>query len=252
MATIKGGSGDDGLFGTKAADKIFGFAGADFIAGASGDDLLVAGSEEDYVQGENGNDRILGESGDDTLIGGNGADQIDGGTEHDQLFGGASRDWLAGGTGYDELYGQDANDRLMGGDSDDSLQGGAGDDILLGGPGFDTFFYDAFFVARPDDDLIGDFEKDVDIIIINNDLVRFEDLFYALDSNDSGRLDAKDRFIDIAPVAFEGSSRTSTVIDVGGLIAEELGQSASYKPGDDTLTVFGVTGLDVNQIAGDF
>ena len=54
-----GSSGDDALFGNRAADILNGGDGNDILLGGKGDDLLTGGWENDSLTGGDGNDRFL-------------------------------------------------------------------------------------------------------------------------------------------------------------------------------------------------
>ncbi|MEL7036330.1 MAG: ExeM/NucH family extracellular endonuclease [Cyanobacteria bacterium J06592_8] len=89
---IRGGGGDDVL----AADRVDRFqdfdgqvselrggAGNDLIFGGSKDDLIIGGADNDTLLGKNGNDDIRGQSGDDILNGDVGNDVLTGGAGND-------------------------------------------------------------------------------------------------------------------------------------------------------------------------
>ncbi|MDY7020554.1 MAG: ExeM/NucH family extracellular endonuclease, partial [Cyanobacteriota bacterium] len=89
---IRGGGGDDVL----AADRVDRFddfdgevsqlrggAGNDLIFGGRKDDLILGGADNDTLLGKNGNDNIRGQSGDDILNGGVGNDVLIGGAGND-------------------------------------------------------------------------------------------------------------------------------------------------------------------------
>ena len=69
--TLRGGPGDDRLYGGGAYDKLVGGPGDDILVGRAGNDALYGGP---------GNDRLYGGSGDDLLRGGPGEDEIVGGS----------------------------------------------------------------------------------------------------------------------------------------------------------------------------
>ncbi|KAB0266669.1 calcium-binding protein [Microvirga brassicacearum] len=112
MATIRGTSSRDRLFGTGADDIIDGLGERDLLFGYAGNDILN---------------------------GGNASDQLFGGTGDDILDGGTAIDFLDGGSGNDRLFGGDGNDLLSGAAGKDTLDGGAGSDFMYGGQGDDTF-----------------------------------------------------------------------------------------------------------------
>lgn len=136
------------------------------------------GAGQDVIFGRQGADLLLGGGGDDALAGGPGVDRLDGGPGDDTLHGGSDRDWVSyqwrsrpvtvdlarqaggsagehdlllelegviGGAGADELRGSGESDTLVGGEgrARDRVRGRAGDDGLIGhrvagGPGDDV------------------------------------------------------------------------------------------------------------------
>ena len=91
---LKGGAGDDLLYGFDKDDRIDGGAGADLLDGGAGADRLYGGAGVDALKGGAGADRLYGGAGDDTLKGGIGADLLDGGAGADTLTGGEGKDWF--------------------------------------------------------------------------------------------------------------------------------------------------------------
>jgi Ca2+-binding RTX toxin-like protein len=59
-STLRGGDGNDQLYGSDADDRLFGEAGDDFLVGNGGDDGLVGGAGSDTVTGGAGDDRFVG------------------------------------------------------------------------------------------------------------------------------------------------------------------------------------------------
>jgi Ca2+-binding RTX toxin-like protein len=70
--TIRGGAGNDRLFGGGAADKILGGPDDDYVVGRRGDDWLLGGPGRDRLSGGQGNDHLQGGPGKDKLNGGPG------------------------------------------------------------------------------------------------------------------------------------------------------------------------------------
>lgn len=161
---IRGGDGDDQIFGENGRDQLFGLAGDDVIRGSLGDDAIYGGTghdilsgdeDDDYIEGNAGDDSVYGNQGDDLLYGGTGADTIGGWTGHDVISGEAGDDFLLGqdgddtidgGIGDDDIYGHagidvaygfDGADWIDGGEDNDQLYGGLGDDVLKGREGND-------------------------------------------------------------------------------------------------------------------
>lgn len=104
------------------------------LRGGKGDDLLYGGDGKDVLKGGKDNDLLYGERGQDELRGGQGDDRLIGEDGNDVLYGGAGDDVLYGGNDADILYGGQGNDVLNGGnDAADILYGGQGDDVLSSG-----------------------------------------------------------------------------------------------------------------------
>ncbi len=183
---LDGGDGDDHLDGGAGNDTVFGDSGMDFVKGADGDDLVRGGAGDDRGYGGNGADTLAGGTGDDTMIGnadddliyGNeGNDTLKGGDQADILFGGADADMLFGGTGSDALNGDAGNDKLIGGAGEDTITGGAGADHLWGGMFIQDNSADIFvYSSGGGDDMVHDFETDLDRIDLSSYGMTFEEL----------------------------------------------------------------------------
>ena len=188
--TLSGGDGNDTLVGNDGNDSLIGARNDDVLMGGDGDDFADGGFENDTIVGGRGDDTLLGNRGNDLVTGGDGADSILGGDANDTLSGGAGRDTidgeggndlvvggldddsLSGGDGADTLVGNEGNDTLLGGSGLDRLSGGLGDDELTGGTLADVFV----FIVKGGDDVITDFENNVDLI----DLTAFNTTFGAM------------------------------------------------------------------------
>src|SRR5690606_20828024 len=190
------------------------------------------------LYGGNGNDTILTGSGVDVAYGGEGDDVINGGgfwgdTGRKTMYGGGGGDTLYGSTGDDLLFGEDGDDHIFGLGGNDLLDGGAGDDglwghtgneVFRGGAGNDTFSY--LIGSNFGNDVIVDFQRGSDDIFLFGNFANGN-----LDTNRDGLLDAADDTVDI--------SSGSMVIDLG------LGSGSIA--GIDSLTVIGITSLDVQD-----
>lgn len=66
--TLKGGSGNDLLFGWAGPSKLDGGAGHDLLFGGDGDDVLDGGDGDDYLFGGLGSDTLTGGAGADTFV----------------------------------------------------------------------------------------------------------------------------------------------------------------------------------------
>lgn len=80
---LRGGPGDDELYGGAGADVITGNGGDDFIVGEEGFDRLFGGKGDDSISGLGGPDRLHGGPGTDLLVGGGGRDRLNGGPGRD-------------------------------------------------------------------------------------------------------------------------------------------------------------------------
>ena len=127
-ATHEGSAQGDDLRGGPGNDVMFGWGGKDTLTGGLGVDTLCGGR---------GPDTLLGGGGRDFLFGGPGTDTLRGAGSSDWLYGGAGTDFLQGGPGpIDRLFGGNGNDTLQGNGGNDRISGGAGN----GGPGIDQCF----------------------------------------------------------------------------------------------------------------
>ncbi|RPF25941.1 peroxidase family protein [Georgenia muralis] len=146
---VRGGIGDDSIWGLAGNDRIEGDDGVDAIMGGDGDDILTDLNGDDRIQGEAGNDVISGGPGlGDILFGGSGKDFIIGGQDKATSFAGLGDDFLLGSTGPDNLIGHENDDWIEGGLGHDLLVGDnsntmmndpnlshGGHDVIIGGPG---------------------------------------------------------------------------------------------------------------------
>jgi len=158
---IRGGQGDDALWGYGGNDRIEGGSGNDEIIGGPGDDILTDSFGDDNIKGGLGNDAInggpgvnllLASHGNDFVVGGNdtpndifagtGNDVVLGGAGRTNIFAGEGDDWVEGGTHADLAQGDNANqfqndtiggnDVVIGGAGNDDIEGEGGDDVLVG------------------------------------------------------------------------------------------------------------------------
>jgi len=114
--------------------------GNDEIWGYRTSDTLRGGLGNDTIYGLDGNDVLDGEAGDDRIFGGKGNDSISGGDGNDTLYGEEGDDTLNGGSGSNVLSGGAGNDTLISTGDNDHLVGGDGSDVYVvgGGPGTTT------------------------------------------------------------------------------------------------------------------
>ncbi|WP_404290946.1 peroxidase family protein [Glutamicibacter arilaitensis] len=154
-SSIRGGLGDDSIWGRGGNDRIEGDDGNDAIMGGDGDDIITdLFGDADRLQGEAGNDVLNpGPGVGDLTFGGSGTDFMLGGQDRVTAHGGLGDDFLLGSTGSDILYGDEGNDWVQGnGGNGDLIQGDMGNtmfndpnlyhgghDILIGGGGNNDF-----------------------------------------------------------------------------------------------------------------
>ena len=130
---IRGGAGNDYLYGDDPYAYSILSTGNDDVAGGGGDDYILGGAGNDILSGDEGNDILHGDHPvpDTQAVGGD--DVLQGGAGDDQLYGDIGNDLLEGGMDTDVLYG---------GFGDDTLRGGSGFDTMVGGTGDDTYEVD--------------------------------------------------------------------------------------------------------------
>ncbi|WP_424934316.1 calcium-binding protein [Amaricoccus macauensis] len=189
---LSGGEGNDEIIGGDGNDKLYGDEGDDELEGEVGDDSMFGGAGDDTMEWDNGDgsDLMEGgegydtaevegalEAGDHFVIEANG-DRVAfervnlgnftldiGTTEKLEVDGAGGDDTIEAGKGLDKLIelklsGGKGNDWIEGGDGDDWIDGGKGYDVMTGGEGADTF------VFKKGEDVITDFEKGVDKIVM--------------------------------------------------------------------------------------
>ncbi len=141
---LDGGDGDDMLFGDRERDSIaLRDTSANILRGGAGNDHVYGALGADWLHGNLGNDVVDGDDGDDTMLGGSGNDTLYGGAGDDRLNGGEGNDYLEGGDGVDRYAGLEGNDEFHVRDFDDSGQNLVlRSELVDGGKGRDTLFID--------------------------------------------------------------------------------------------------------------
>ena len=178
---LKGGYGNDYLYGAGGVDRLMGEADNDRIYAESGDDYLDGGIGNDTLDGGVGNDTMVGGAGDDLLIvdavgdivtealnegvdsvhsyvtfslsgrnienlnllGGNAINGT-GNSAANVITGNTANNLLIGGAGADTIYGGDGDDTIDGGSDSDALYGRAGNDLYVLGTAYgDNIFENA-------------------------------------------------------------------------------------------------------------
>jgi Ca2+-binding RTX toxin-like protein/endonuclease/exonuclease/phosphatase family metal-dependent hydrolase len=167
---IKGGAGNDRLYGSRVGNDIIdGGEGNDIVQGNGGNDVLNGGLGVDELYEDRtreslgqvivvGNGSMHGVGVDRftnielvRLVGSESQDRMDAsrflGKAHisgiggdDELVGSAFGDVLEGGEGNDRLYGNDGDDQLSGNAGEDVIEGGLGSDTVSGGDGNDKLY----------------------------------------------------------------------------------------------------------------
>ena len=104
---LRGGSGNDFIYGNIRQDRLFGEGGNDLLRGSALIGPAYAFNERGIGFGP------LEVGGDNLLVGGVGEDELFGGGGNDTLWGGGGSDRLTGGDGLDNLYGGTGIDILL-------------------------------------------------------------------------------------------------------------------------------------------
>lgn len=181
---------------------------------------LFAGSNTSLVVGDVGSNFIVTDAAstrDITIVSGAGNDSILGGGGSDNLQAGGDS-IINGGAGNDTLIGGAGSSTLGGGGGADSITAGAGGSYIIGEAGNDT--------------LVGGSGKDVFIF---------------------GPGDGSDRIVNFNPaqdtLAFTTTNYTGGTLDLASLISNATisgGNTVLTLPDGSTLTVVGVTGVNIN------
>jgi Ca2+-binding RTX toxin-like protein len=149
---LRGGAGDDALFGGDGNDRLDGGAGADYLAGGTGNDTYILDDAGDTVDefADEGTDTVqtslsfvLGANVENLTLTGAGLLSGVGNELNNVLTANAAGSVLYGLAGNDTLKGGAARDVLYGGDGNDRLDGGAFGDTLVGGIGNDVYVVDS-------------------------------------------------------------------------------------------------------------
>lgn len=147
---LRGGDGDDTIWGYDGDDRIEGGDGNDSLVGGDGDDIITDLFGIDSIQGGDGHDVInAGPGNGELVLGGAGNDFVVGGADPTEIFGGHGNDFIMGTDAADILFGGEGDDWLEGGDQPDLLQGDngepfhispiGGNDVLIGQGGNDEY-----------------------------------------------------------------------------------------------------------------
>jgi Ca2+-binding RTX toxin-like protein len=75
-ATVRGGSGNDLLWGGDGMNLLFGDSGSDWLYGGRASDALIGGTGNDWLEGRQGNDILIGGQDQDSLAGDQGDDLV--------------------------------------------------------------------------------------------------------------------------------------------------------------------------------
>ncbi|MTI03922.1 hypothetical protein E1180_00075, partial [Roseibium denhamense] len=99
----------------------------------------------------------------------------------ERVLGSKYNDAITGNGDENYLRGYSGNDQIRGGAGNDIIRGDAGHDIMYGGSGGDIFY----FVGNDGNDLIMDFEVNIDKIYVRNTSVQLEDIVFTVEDGDS-------------------------------------------------------------------
>jgi Ca2+-binding RTX toxin-like protein len=150
--TLDGGPGDDSLEGGGDTDILYGQEGSDLLRGGYGSDVMFGGAGTDTASWSERTNPVNasiddvqndGEPGEGDYVD-TGVENLTGGSGNDTLTGDYHSNRLMGGPGNDTLAGKGGTDELDGGNGNDLLDGGpfaSPGDTLDGGPGTDTVTY---------------------------------------------------------------------------------------------------------------
>jgi hypothetical protein len=105
-------AGDDSITGDAFANTFCGLGGADRIKGGRGNDTLWGDLCDAPGRASGGDDRLHGNAGNDKLFGGGGNDRLNGGSGKDTLDGGKGDDRLTGGPGVNKYKGGPGKDAI--------------------------------------------------------------------------------------------------------------------------------------------
>jgi len=174
---LRGGGGNDKLYGKAGDDGLAGELGNDTLIGGTGDDQLDGGLGRDSLIGSTGNDELDGGLGEDTLIGGTGRDiyYIDSTTDTITEYFKEGSDWVISSLksytlgensnlenlelGADAISGtgNSLNNNIYGNSNNNSLYGAEGNDLL---DDFNTildfgdYYNDIYGELEPSDDYL--------------------------------------------------------------------------------------------------
>jgi len=84
------------IWGGDGNDTVRGGGGDDILFGENQNDVLIGGGGQDWLDGGRANDILVGDGGVDSLMGGQGRDTLDGGRDQDFLTGGKDKDTFRG------------------------------------------------------------------------------------------------------------------------------------------------------------
>ncbi|MEM7709840.1 MAG: type I secretion C-terminal target domain-containing protein [Pseudomonadota bacterium] len=89
---VRGGHGDDVLYGDDGENTIWGGDGIDLLVGLRGNDALRGDDGGDVIDGGDGLDYVIRGAGDDRIFGGDGDDRLTGGDGRDAFVFRAAED----------------------------------------------------------------------------------------------------------------------------------------------------------------
>lgn len=113
MVTTYGTLGNDSIDGTSGFDYLYGYPNGGMPDDETGDNSLRGGDGNDRLYGGGGNDTLEGGGHNDEMYGGAGNDVLIDTSGYDRFFGGAGDDlFIIGGTEYDTFEGGTGNDTI--------------------------------------------------------------------------------------------------------------------------------------------
>ena len=271
--TLRGGGGNDEIYGGSGDDALNGDGGDDTLHGGAGDDALDGGAGDDTLTGGPGADEFIGGTGEDTVSYANALDEkvtVDlwwtasrdaadpnnpSHSDGDYFPAGHSVENVIGSPRGDTIHGDDGPNKLWGGAGADTLNARYGDDTIDGGPGGDT-------IDGGDDEYGGD---DEDTVTYENSDAGVRVTVNATTGNEGGdaegdRLSNVDNLVgsdhddrlfgDSGDNKLSGGDGDDRIVANLGNDRVDGGADADTMDGDADLYVAAPVGLDTLSYAG--
>ncbi|MBW4605588.1 MAG: phytase [Calothrix sp. FI2-JRJ7] len=126
---IRGGAGDNTLFGASGDDNIYGSTGNDTIYAAEGNNLIRGGEGNNNLYAGAGNDYFDAGNGNNNFYAGEGNNRIFAGNGNNVVYAGAGNDFISLGNGNNTIYAGEGNNVITS-SGIDTIYTGSGKDTL--------------------------------------------------------------------------------------------------------------------------